>query len=207
MKRHASLITALAMALQATGSAFAAANRLTLVNYGGSMTNVSFDYDDADRKTEMIDGTGTTGGVRVGVFPAFFLWVAMSLRRSFGRCSLLGGRSLTMGMRVGGGCKVSSPSSVTPRITAMEVASMVTPPRPHTYFVRAGESELWVHNAPCRFKPDPTAVGPHTTFRRGVGGKITGYQEWWPNPKNPTGFQRGKRFREPGDHTQAWIRH
>jgi len=61
MKRLASLIVAVSMAFHATGSAFASANRLTLVDYDtGSMTDVTFAWDDADRKIEMVDGTGTT---------------------------------------------------------------------------------------------------------------------------------------------------
>ncbi len=41
--------------------------------------------------------------------------------------------------------------------------------------------------------PDPNATGPHTTPKYGPDGKITGYQEWNPNPKNPTGFDAGRR--------------
>lgn len=36
------------------------ANRLTLIDYLGAMTNVSFGYDNADRQTSMVDATGTT---------------------------------------------------------------------------------------------------------------------------------------------------
>jgi RHS repeat-associated protein len=57
MKRFASFFTAIAVAFQATGAAFAAS---TLDYDTGSMTNVTFDYDDADRMIEMVDGTGTT---------------------------------------------------------------------------------------------------------------------------------------------------
>lgn len=42
-------------------------------------------------------------------------------------------------------------------------------------------------------KPDPGATGAHTTPKCGPEGKITGYQEWVPNPKNPTGFDAGRR--------------
>lgn len=42
-------------------------------------------------------------------------------------------------------------------------------------------------------KPDPGATGAHTTPKYGPDGKITGYQEWVPNPKNPTGFDAGRR--------------
>ena len=41
--------------------------------------------------------------------------------------------------------------------------------------------------------PDPNAIGPHTTRKFGPDGKLTGYQEWIPNPKNPTGFDAGRR--------------
>lgn len=42
-------------------------------------------------------------------------------------------------------------------------------------------------------KPDPNATGAHTTPKYGPDGKITGYQEWTPNPQNPTGFDAGRR--------------
>lgn len=59
MKRFACLFTAVTMALQATGAAFAASNPEAHYDTG-SMTNVTFDYDAADRMIEMVDGTGTT---------------------------------------------------------------------------------------------------------------------------------------------------
>ena len=43
--------------------------------------------------------------------------------------------------------------------------------------------------------PDPFASGAHTTFRKDpVTGKITNYQTWNPNPRNPSGFDAGVRF-------------
>ena len=64
----------------------------------------------------------------------------------------------------------------------------------------AGYEAVWVHNATaCKFAPVESAAGAHSTYRRGQGGKITGYQEWWPNANNPkSGFQSGRRFRGDG---------
>jgi hypothetical protein len=44
-------------------------------------------------------------------------------------------------------------------------------------------------------KPDSRAEGPHTTFKRSPDtGKVTNYETWKPNPKNPTGFDSEKRY-------------
>jgi RHS repeat-associated protein len=45
---------------------------------------------------------------------------------------------------------------------------------------------------PLRF--DPRAGGDHTTFRRGPDGRVTHYQDWHQNPRNPNGFDPGRRF-------------
>ncbi|NNC19209.1 VCBS repeat-containing protein [Corallococcus exiguus] len=42
-------------------------------------------------------------------------------------------------------------------------------------------------------KPDLRAEGPHTTFKKDSQGRVTGYAEWQPNPRNPTGFDQAKR--------------
>ena len=45
-----------------------------------------------------------------------------------------------------------------------------------------------------RLAPDPSAQGPHSTFKRDPnGGKVTGHAEWQPNPRNPSGFDQAKR--------------
>lgn len=41
---------------------------------------------------------------------------------------------------------------------------------------------------------DPRAGGDHTTFRRGPDGRVTHYQDWHQNPRNPNGFDPGRRF-------------
>jgi len=46
-----------------------------------------------------------------------------------------------------------------------------------------------------RLQPDPSAQGAHTTFKIDPAtGKITKYQTWEPNPRNPSGFDSGVRF-------------
>ncbi|QAA31078.1 DNRLRE domain-containing protein [Clostridium manihotivorum] len=46
-----------------------------------------------------------------------------------------------------------------------------------------------------KLKPDPSAQGDHTTFKRNPDtGEITNYETWRPNPKNPTGFDSAKRY-------------
>ncbi|AJA46865.1 tRNA nuclease WapA [Clostridium pasteurianum DSM 525 = ATCC 6013] len=47
-----------------------------------------------------------------------------------------------------------------------------------------------------KLKPDSRAEGPHTTFKRSPDtGKVTNYETWKPNPKNPTtGFESEKRY-------------
>ncbi|MCP9489713.1 MAG: polymorphic toxin type 24 domain-containing protein [Solirubrobacteraceae bacterium MAG38_C4-C5] len=49
-----------------------------------------------------------------------------------------------------------------------------------------------------RLKFDPRAAGDHTTFRRGHDGRVTHYQDWHRNPRNPNGFDPGRRFDGPG---------
>jgi hypothetical protein len=45
-----------------------------------------------------------------------------------------------------------------------------------------------------RLQPDPKAEGPHTSFKRDPQtGKVSGYAEWQPNPRNPSGFDQAKR--------------
>ena len=64
----------------------------------------------------------------------------------------------------------------------------------HTYFVATGGKTLWVHNV-CKLRPDTRAIGDHTTFRRNPStGRVEHYQDWIPNPRNPSGFDSGKRF-------------
>lgn len=75
----------------------------------------------------------------------------------------------------------------------------------HTYFVGLGG--VWVHNKAAyrpnavaskpnrkpNLKPDPDATGPHTTMKYNSEGKITNYEEWSVNPRNPSGFDSVKR--------------
>jgi RHS repeat-associated protein len=56
MRRIVCLLTTFALALQATGLALSSPG----TKGTGSMTNVTFTYDDADRQKTMVDGTGTT---------------------------------------------------------------------------------------------------------------------------------------------------
>jgi hypothetical protein len=42
-------------------------------------------------------------------------------------------------------------------------------------------------------RPDASAVGPHTTFKKNAQGDVSGYAEWSPNTQNPTGFDLRKR--------------
>lgn len=67
-----------------------------------------------------------------------------------------------------------------------------------TYFV--GKNGVLVHNCPTgggrganNLKPDPKAEGPHSTFKRGEDGKVSGHAEFQPNDKNPSGFDQTKR--------------
>jgi hypothetical protein len=49
-------------------------------------------------------------------------------------------------------------------------------------------------------KPDPSASGAHTTFRRDpTTGNITHYETWKPNPQNPSGFDSAKSFHGTGN--------
>ncbi len=45
-----------------------------------------------------------------------------------------------------------------------------------------------------RMQFDPRAVGDHTTFRRGPDGRVKHYQDWHREPRNPNGFDKGRRF-------------
>ncbi|MGQ0765091.1 MAG: hypothetical protein ACT4OZ_05420 [Gemmatimonadota bacterium] len=52
-------------------------------------------------------------------------------------------------------------------------------------------------------RPDARAVGPHSTFRTGPGGKVTTYETWQPqsNPRNPAPWESVMRFDgQGGDH-------
>jgi RHS repeat-associated protein len=44
-----------------------------------------------------------------------------------------------------------------------------------------------------KLRPDSAADGSHSTFKRNADGQITGYAEWTPNPRNPSGFDQAKR--------------
>jgi len=50
-------------------------------------------------------------------------------------------------------------------------------------------------------RPNPKAVGPHSTFRVGPNGKATHYETWQPqtNPRNPAPWESVKRFDAEGD--------
>lgn len=66
----------------------------------------------------------------------------------------------------------------------------------HTFFV--GEGQWLVHNT-CRsindLRPDPSATGPHSTFKRDpVTGEVTNYATWQQNPYNNNNWQREKRY-------------
>lgn len=78
----------------------------------------------------------------------------------------------------------------------------------HSYFVATPDGcTAWVHNnnagktpeagsgrARNHLKPVQNAGGEHCTFKRDpVTGKITGYAEWKPNARNPSGFDEVKR--------------
>jgi RHS repeat-associated protein len=43
-------------------------------------------------------------------------------------------------------------------------------------------------------KPDPSAGGPHSTFKTNAQGKVSGHAEWTPNQRNPSGFDQVKRI-------------
>ncbi len=45
-----------------------------------------------------------------------------------------------------------------------------------------------------KLAPDPEALGDHSSFARDKDGNIFKYQEFTENPKNPSGFDAGKRF-------------
>ncbi|MBU0705986.1 hypothetical protein KJ657_02540 [Patescibacteria group bacterium] len=50
-----------------------------------------------------------------------------------------------------------------------------------------------------RLKPDPTATGPHTVFKRDANGNITRYETYTENPQNPTGFDKVKNVDMTGE--------
>lgn len=50
-----------------------------------------------------------------------------------------------------------------------------------------------------KLEPDPSAPGPHSTWKIDVDGDARGYVEWKPNPKNPWGFDEVKRVDLKGD--------
>ena len=45
-----------------------------------------------------------------------------------------------------------------------------------------------------KLAPDPEALGDHSSFARDKEGNIFKYQEFTENPRNPKGFDAGKRF-------------
>jgi hypothetical protein len=46
-----------------------------------------------------------------------------------------------------------------------------------------------------KLQPDPSAVGDHTTFARDPSsGRVTKYQTWHQNSRNPVGFDPGLRY-------------
>jgi hypothetical protein len=42
-------------------------------------------------------------------------------------------------------------------------------------------------------KPDTTAAGAHSTFKRDAKGDVSNYATYEENPQNPSGFQETKR--------------
>ena len=50
-----------------------------------------------------------------------------------------------------------------------------------------------------RLKPDATATGPHTVFKRDANGNITRYETYSENPQNPTGFDKVKNVDMTGE--------
>ncbi|MBK9261550.1 MAG: hypothetical protein IPM54_17310 [Polyangiaceae bacterium] len=44
-----------------------------------------------------------------------------------------------------------------------------------------------------RLAPDSSAGGAHSTFKTNTHGKVSGYAEWRPNSRNPSGFDQVKR--------------
>ncbi|MGO1056609.1 polymorphic toxin-type HINT domain-containing protein [Crossiella sp. CA198] len=80
----------------------------------------------------------------------------------------------------------------------------------HTYYALAGVTPVVVHNcgngspsAPKRgraedLQPDPKAEGNHTVFERDADGRVARYQTWNKNERNPSGWDKGPRFRGVG---------
>ncbi|MFG3697675.1 polymorphic toxin-type HINT domain-containing protein [Micromonospora sp. NPDC047620] len=68
----------------------------------------------------------------------------------------------------------------------------------HTYFVSVDGSTVLVHNTRGGgLRPDPNAVGEHTTFARdGTTGQVKKWATWRPqtNPRNPAPFEMVERF-------------
>ena len=71
--------------------------------------------------------------------------------------------------------------------------------REHTY--RVSTSKVWAHNqcpgggaarGGAKLRPDSAAEGPHSTFKQ-KDGNVSGYAEWTPNHRNPSGFDQAKR--------------
>ena len=64
----------------------------------------------------------------------------------------------------------------------------------HTYYVF--KNKVLVHNRGCsNLKPESSAKGDHTTFKRDVKtGKVTHYATYKKNPLNPSGFDEVLRF-------------
>jgi len=51
-----------------------------------------------------------------------------------------------------------------------------------------------------KLKPDPAAAGDHTTFKRDPAtGRITHYETWTTNKKNPSGFDTQRRYHGTGE--------
>jgi RHS repeat-associated protein len=44
-----------------------------------------------------------------------------------------------------------------------------------------------------KLRPDPTAEGAHSTWKRDALGRVSGHAEWQPNARNPSGFNEAKR--------------
>ncbi len=57
-----------------------------------------------------------------------------------------------------------------------------------------GKKKKGSGRAKNKLKPDPKATGPHSRFKRDPKtGRVTGYETYDPNPKNPGGFDSKKR--------------
>ncbi|MDJ0340821.1 polymorphic toxin type 24 domain-containing protein [Streptomyces sp. H10-C2] len=47
-------------------------------------------------------------------------------------------------------------------------------------------------------QPDENAPGNHTVFERDANGRVTRYQTWNHEPRSPSGWAKGPRFRGTG---------